>query len=63
MDGEGMEVSCAHFISRAARDMDWCFEKGIKQQSMINIIMWMGTEFELEWQKSKGKELMLLFWN
>ena len=48
MDGEG--------------DIDWYFEKGIKQQSLINI-MGMDTEFELELQKSKDKEFTRLFWN
>ena len=40
MDGEG--------------EIDWYFEKGIKLQSLSNIIAGMDTEFELELQKSKN---------
>ena len=43
--------------SRAARDIDWYFEKGFKHQKLfINIH---GTL----WQKSKDKEFSWLFWN
>ena len=34
-------------------EIDWYFEKGIKLQSLSNIIG-MDTEFELELQKSKN---------
>ena len=37
-------------------EIDWYFEKGIKLQSLSNIIG-MDTEFELEGQKSKDKTL------
>ena len=36
--------------SDGERDIDWYFEKGIRQQSLINVIG-MDTEFELELQK------------
>ena len=46
----------ANFTSREARNRDWLFEKGIDYYNLI-------SEFELEWQKSKDKELTRLFWN
>ena len=49
----------AHFTIRAARDIDWIFEKGIEQQRLINIQGW---TLNLNWSdqqflKSKDKEL------
>ena len=56
MDRERMKVPCKLITSREARNRDWLFEKGIDYYNLI-------SEFELEWQKSKDKELTRLFWN
>ena len=41
------------------RDIDWCFEKGIKRQSLINIEEWT-LKFELEID-TVASEINLMF--
>ena len=63
MDVEGIQVSCS-LLFRAARDIDWYFEKGIKQQRMIKIQgQTLNLNLPVDWQKCKDKELTRLFWN
>ena len=45
----------AHFTSRAARDIDSYFEKGINQRSLINILIW---TLNLNWSDKKVETTM-----
>ena len=47
----------AHFTSRAARNIDWYFKKGMKHQSLINILRWKLHLNRTEWQKSKKRRI------
>ena len=51
MDGEGMQVSFT-LQSMSSKRLDWYFEKGIKQQRLINIQGW---ALNLNWSDKKGK--------
>ena len=63
MDVEGIQISCS-LLFREARDIDWYFEKVIKQQSLIKIQgQTLNLNLPVEWQKCKDKELTRLFWN
>ena len=53
MDGEGMQVLCKLHFKGTERDMEWYFEKGIKQQSWSNVQGW---TLNLNWVTKRKRQ-------